>query len=834
MNDILNITDIRVNGNPRNYPYIDSQNPYISWHAESKTENSTQSTYRVEVLDSAGNTVFDTGIVKSEKNYVRYSGDPLKSGRTYAAVVSITNNLGIESGRSFAYKFHTGMLNDSDWRANWINIPDSNDFPALYRRKFSVLEGLQKATAYISSRSIYNCEINGRKLDPSSAVKNSVMISDKVDYYRIYDISSYIEPGENVIGFAVAPNKFDGKKDILFQLEIFYEGNRKQYVISDSRVKSSYGPWSYADISKGEKYVASAERDNWSMPTYDDLSWASVNVSDNRNPLILDPYQGMKKLNEIKPVRKFETPAKQTVWDFGKIITGRINVSLSAPKGTSVRFDYAETLDKNGNFVGGSWGENSEQSDIYTYKGREREFYEPQLTYHGFRYVRILYPSDLFIRIHDVKAVVIGTDITDGCFFKCSDEGLNQLFENVKNTFSVLCCDLPFSSMLERTGRGDDIYLSTVPMLTVRDYSSLIRRYLFSLLYIQDEKGIIPYKSPFIPSERSNENSVYHSISSSGSSDSCALIPELLAEWNNDIKTSEKMYDCAEKWFDYILNNKSFSFGDRDSFSGYGHTMSEARKDSAAFCDIYRILCCKALSEMSELTGKENKYSALLDNLKNGFVKKYVCSSGKLKHCSLSVYALALYHDLIPEDIALKTCDILADKVKKYSFGKEGMACIFRALSRYGHVSEAYDMLLKKEYPSFGYELENGATTVWDSFKNHTTNHDVTNAPYAALGSTSVCNWLVCGVSGINIFDAASKVEFRPFVCPDRRLRYSECTLVTPNGTVSSKWKLKDGQFSYEIEVPFGMTAKVYLPDGSIKENGNGKYLYECAFGGQE
>ena len=144
--------------------------PYFSWKLTSQKENVMQTAYQILVSDSKKNEVWNSGVVKSDRDaYVLYEGKPLKSKEKYYVNITVWNNLE-EKAEAFC-TFETGILHQEEWKAAWVS-PDQEkkrsepgfgkQAPAtLFRDVWQMKDLPIEARIYATCHGIYRLYVNG-------------------------------------------------------------------------------------------------------------------------------------------------------------------------------------------------------------------------------------------------------------------------------------------------------------------------------------------------------------------------------------------------------------------------------------------------------------------------------------------------------------------------------------------------------------------------------------------------------------------------------------------------------------------------------------------------
>ncbi|SIT02998.1 alpha-L-rhamnosidase [Alicyclobacillus vulcanalis] len=711
--------------------------------------------------------------------------------------------------------------------------------PQLIRRAFRVVRSVRKARLYITSRGVYRAEINGMKVGQAEFSPDFTPY-DKYLKYQTYDVTACIKPGVNAIGIVLADGWYIGrihfaghschygnKLALLLQLEIEYEDGSTEVISTDTSFRCHTGPWLYADLFIGEKYDARLEIQGWSSPDFDDSEWFKCVYSEDGPACIRAQYGPVvRAMERLSPIQIYVSSDGSQIVDFGQVIAGRIRLRLNVPEGTEIRIEHSEAVDTDGQFIRNIVGRNKEQTDIYITSGRGDEVYEPAFTYHGFRYVRIT-GCPTRIQLDDVEAVVLYSDMKLTGSFRCSDERLNRLHSNIQWTQKSNMVSIPTDCPTrERAGWTGDVQVFAPTATFNMHVFAFLRRWLLMVRLEQLPDGRVPNH---VPAGRYLEfESGPLGISSAGWGDAIIIVPWVLYQRYGDISILEENYEAMGRWLSYVrsqaeqesdghrryLWNHGFHFGDwmipslvMENNNGLGPIASaEATGELVATC--FYAYSCKLMSEIADIIGRPGDavfYRQLYSHIRQAFEKEYVDDSGRLSAHFQGTYVLALYMDMVSSNLRGRMVEQLVRLIEcngwRLDTGFLATPFLMDVLCDAGRPDIAYRLLWQERCPSWLYEINCGATTVWESWDAVSPNGDVKLVSQNHVAFGCIGDWMYRRLGGLKPLMPGFK-EF--IVEPDVMcgLDFVGICHDTPYGIIKLEWRRSMEIVNLSLRVP--------------------------------
>lgn len=830
---------------------LDALQPRFSWQLVSDQRNVSQSAYEI-IVSSGKATAWKSGKVMSDRSvHVPYAGTALQSGKKYTWEVRVWDNNGKPTPWSEPAFFRTALLKTSDWKAKWIEagfVEDSINRPAQYfRKQFSTGKKIASATAYITARGMYEAQINGKRVGDAYLTPGWTSYNKRLQY-QVYDVTSLLQNGANAIGVIVGngwyrgflawagnKNSYGKTTGVLLQLDINYTDGSIATIISDQTWKSSTGSIRYSEIYHGETIDAREEKTGWSMAGYNDAGWSGVNVANYSNDNLLATYnEPVKKHETFKPLKIFTTPKGEKVIDFGQNLVGWVIVKAKGNAGDKITIRHAEVLDKQGNFYIDNLRAANATAN-YFISGKGEDIFEPHFTFYGFRYIKIEGVTD--IKPENFTAVALYSDMKPTGTFTSSNALINQLQHNIqwgqKGNFLDVPTDCPQRD--ERLGWTGDAQAFSRTAAFNFGVNNFFAKWLRDVEADQRPGGKVPHVIPNVLQPEAG--------ASAGWADAATIIPWNMYLAYGDKKILADQYNSMKAWVGYMekesknyLWNTGFHFGDWLFFRPV-----DDNDGRSAVTDKYMIAQCffansvQIMINTAKVLGKNDdvtKYTELLKNLKDAFVREYLTPNGRLVSSTQTAYVLALHFDMLPENLRGQAVEKLVENIKAYNnhltTGFLGTPYLCHVLNRFGKTDVAFTLLMQENYPSWLYPVKMGATTIWERWNG--IRPDSTFAPasmnsfnhyaYGAIG-----DWMYHVVAGLDTYEDApgyKHIKIDPHV--GGGLTNAEAILQTYYGRVISAWKIEGNKFVSVIEIPANTTATVFLPVSTanlITENGN-------------
>ncbi|RIJ47967.1 alpha-L-rhamnosidase [Maribellus luteus] len=829
---------------------IDVVQPRLSWQLQSDGQNIMQSAYEIRVaasesaLNSAGKLIWTSGKVVSDKSVnVVYEGPALSSMQRVYWKVRIWDQDGKASAWSQPAYWETGVLQPSEWEAQWITLPNEPEnktsLPVhYYRKEFAASKKVKSARIYATSHGLYELYLNGEKVGDQLFTPGWTSYKNRLQY-QTYDVTDRLGKSNAIgallgdgwyrgyIGFSGQRSYYGDKTSLLVMLKIDYTDGSSDVISSNDSWNVTTGAILASDIYNGEMYDANLEMPGWKSSNFDDSSWKQAAVlSLSKDRLVAQEGVPVRAVEILHPIQKINTPAGELVYDMGQNMVGNIRINLKGNKGDKVVLQYAEVLDKDGNFYTANLRA-AQCTDTYIFARDGEVVYEPHFTFHGFRFVKISGVSEE-PALEDIKGVVIHSDMPATGTFECSNELINQLQHNIqwgqKGNFLDVPTDCPQRD--ERLGWTGDAQVFSMTAGYNFNVAGFYTKWMKDVESDQLEDGKVPHVIPDVLNKQGG---------ATGWADAVAVIPWTVYKIYGDTRILEESYPAVTKWVGYMqaragddyLWTGDPHYGDWLAFATTRSDYPGATTEKDLLATAYFYYTTTLTAKMAGILGKtedQKKYGELAANIKEAFAKEFVTPNGRLVSHTQTAYVLALSFGLIPDERMENAAAYLAQDVSKFGHlttGFLGTPLLCHTLSGIGRDDLAFMLLNRKKYPSWLYPVTQGATTIWerwDGQKPDGTFQDVGMNSFNHYAYGAIGEWLYSWVAGISIDEAHPGYKhFTLAPHPGGELTYVNASFESVHGPISSNWKLEEGTFVYDVDIPANTSAQVVLPNAGLE-----------------
>lgn len=834
-----------------------TKTPRISWVLRGDQRDTFQESYEIEIAKDPN---FETTVyIKKETGRQSLHHVPdgfcMESMQKYYYRIRVTDHYGETSAYCRTAEFTTAFLNPKEWKAVFVTAEkqeDANSSRGTYvRKQFQTNRSIRHAYACTTALGLYQFFINGSRVGTDEMTPGWTSYHKHL-LYQMYDVTALLKEAKNggqcigamlgagwykgKMGFLNLRNNYGDRTAFLCQLHIVYEDGSSEDIVTDHSWQGADAPVLFSEIYDGEIYDARCEIEGWCKGDSKEDDFAKKCrpvelIEADKKILTSQPGCKVTEMTRVPARELIVTPQGDTVIDFGQNMAGWIHVKVHGNVGDKVELNCFETLDKDGNV----YLENlrsAKNSITYYCKGTGEESYHPHFSFQGFRYARAAsWPGTL--HKEDVTAYALHSDMERTGYFSCSNPGLNQLWSNIlwglKSNFIDVPTDCPQRD--ERVGWTGDA------QIFCRTASFLMNTYLFFEKWLLDvaadqtPEGGVPHVVPDIitPGIEKSDNWLLSQGTHSAAAWADAAV---LNPWNLYLTFGDKQilldqYESMKAWIRFmethakgVIWNYQLQFGDwvaldAEEGSYYGATPNDLT------CTAYYAYSTGIFARIAGILGRtrdEAYFKKLEQKIKEGFAEHFFDQETKgMTVQTQTAHIIALYFGLTPEVNREQTVKELLELLEKENghlvTGFVGTPYFTHALSRNGHLKEAYALLMKDDFPSWLYQVKQGATTIWEHWDGKKPDGSMWSADmnsfnhyaYGAIGE-----WMYRVITGIEIDEKQpGYAHTLLYPRPGGGLTWAEGKYESMYGTVGCSWKqTKDG---YELKclIPVNTTASI-------------------------
>ena len=714
------------------------------------------------------------------------------------------------------------------FQAKWIKPPKSmGDVCPVFKKVWTIDTKIKHADLYLTALGVYEAQLNGTRISDYVLAPGWTAYRKRLQYQQ-YDITEMLKT-DNELTVTVGKGWFSspipgwiGTEDktkraaqprgILGEIHILYDDGNSEILETDASWLCGESPVRSSEIYDGEFYDAG----------FDTADWSGAEEFECPKEILI-PQEGswIKEQERVAARSIIHTPSGETLVDFGQEVTGYVEFTVNARHGDEVLILHGEVLDQEGNFYNENYRGAKAELKYICRDGMQT--WHPLLTYYGFRYVKLVkFPGE--VKPEQFTAIAVYSEMKQTGFIKCGNQKINQLFSNIlwgqRGNFLDVPTDCPQRD--ERLGWTGDAQVFVKAASYNFDVERFFTKWLHDMYADQREDGSI---GRVIPDCLPNESP------SAAWGDAAVICPWQIYLTYGNPEVLQEQFECMKKWVDYITAHTSTQylwtgsehFGDWLGLDApSGSYKGSSREDFIA--SAYYAYSTELLVKAGHALKKDmSEYEMLYGNIVSAFRREFPEYRTQTEH------VLAIRFKL--SDDLHKTADSLAEMIKNDGYrmqtGFVGTPYILHVLSDYGYADLAYTLLLREQYPSWLYPVDQGATTIWEHWDGIMENGDFWSADMNSFNHYaygSVADWIYEKAAGIQTIEENPGFE-RVLIAPvpDERLGWLEAQLDTRHGKVESKWAYAGDAIRYEVYVE--MPAVVVI-DGHETEVEPGKYIF--------
>lgn len=816
-------------------------------------------------IESVKLTIGDYTTEASGGSCIRYDGPGLVPRRPYRAQLNVRMDDGQTAQASL--HFWTGFLG-TKWQGSWITAGSyrfrqkkCSPVPMTFQRRFTLRRSEKpvRALLYATAIGTYQAYVNTRPAADRFFAPGFTDYTKSIQYQTM-DVTELLDPkGENELlfyvagGWAVGSFGFTRKNRIyadrqalLGELHIEYaDGTTETIGTDESFLVSMDGPFREADLYDGEVYDGTVEGSR--------MTWRHASIEHPRiHPALLAEYGSPVGVFDWKKPVSVQTTPEGLLYDFGQNMAAVLHLRIRGKRGQQITARHAELLDPSGKLQT-DFLRTAKARFVYTCRDGEQT-YHPTFTYMGFRYALLTGVEEKDV---DVEAWALSSDMEQGELFTCSDPRLTRLASNIywsaRSNFVDIPTDCPQRD--ERMGWTGDIAVFAPTALSMFRMDRFLKKWLKDMEKEQKRTGGIPNT---IPSAGFGFPETMPTVAVDFWGDASLLVPYALYRQTGQISWLQDHYRMMKRYVDacrfwaglfsvggrrYLWHTPGIiHFGDWVAPDVPKMSQWQGRSVYTATASLART--SRLLARIAAVLGKEEDsrfYDQVADRTAKAYRDYLTDGNGRMRQEFQTAYVLALYFDLLPAEEAKQAAANLARLVRDNGYrigtGFPGTPYILFALCDNGYVKEAYAMLENTKCPSWLYEVEKGATTVWERWDGLDENgqcpigDDGTDRmiSYNHYASGAVGDFFYRRILGVEAMEAGYRTfRVRPVLPENSSITWARGGIPTGMGLIRTHWEKKEGQFILTVDVPSGATAHIDLPDGSHAVAGGGRHRLAC------
>jgi len=751
-------------------------------------------------------------------------------------------------------------FSDASWEAAEPYVPAPGGFDgrtglpwptgpvAALRRNFREDQAIVSARLYATALGAYKFRINGEP------VGDQILAPGWTDYrqqvlYQVYDVTLRIKQGNNAIAAYLAPgwystplrwfrqgNNYGNTQPALrAQLRLEHADGSVDWIATDENWKADLSPILQAELYDGETLDARKVQDGWDTANFSDAHWHPVMLVHPNEPRIVAQYFQPIRAERVISARAITNPSPGVyVFDFGQNMSALPRLRVRGVRGDDIKLRFAEVLNSDGTL----YVENlrtAKATDHFILAGsKTSEDFQPEFTFHGFRYAEI---SGLRDRptIDTLKAVVLHTNAPFTTRFSTGNSMVNQLWSNIlwgqRSNFVGVPTDCPQRD--ERLGWSADAQVFWRTASYNMDLSAFSRKYAADLRGTQVGTAMYGIFAPGVDTPNPFYGAAW--------SDAGVIVP-----WTGWIQTGDRRiidenWDGMEKYLAEIgakNPNHLWQNGFGAAFGDWLTPTTTTPEDLLATAYwAYDVSLMKQMALATGRTAEEERYGTLFGEIKSAFEKAYVRADGfvgTVDHYpsippptvhpdeasqdqdqvveTQTGYVLALYMNLVPDDLrpaaAQKLVELIKNNHWRLGTGFLGTPYLLEVLADTGYSDVAYRLLLSREYPSWGYVIDHGGTTTWERWNGDQMLHDPSMNSFNHYAYGAVGEWLyryAAGVDTVSSNPGFHTIYLHPNF--DARLGNLSFDDESAYGAIHSEWTVQGSQATWKVTIPPNATA---------------------------
>jgi alpha-L-rhamnosidase len=697
---------------------------------------------------------------------------------------------------------------------------------------FNIAKPIGRAVLYATALGLCDAYLNGSRVNDDYFTPGWTDYRKRV-YYRAYDVTTMLHKGINTWGAILADGWFSGyvgwglrrdhygrKTRFRAQLHIEYADGTTEDVGTGQSWKAWTGPTLEADFLMGETF--DARLTDRSFP--DEVSGEPVDVGADVQPL-LEAHLGptVHPFAELSPASHTLVAPDTWIFDLSQNFAGGVRLRVHGSAGQRITLRFGERLNPDGTLYTDNL-RSARAIDTYICRGGGEETWQPRFTFHGFQYVEVR-----GLREPPTAATITGIALSSAAplagTFECSDSMVNRLHNNILWTQRANFIDVPTDCPQrdERLGWTGDAHVYIRSACLNADVQAFFHKWIVDLTDAQRADGQFPMVAPL---------KVADDDGGPAWADAGVICPWTIYEMYGDRDILEQHFPAMMKFVEFCKARSTAGLLPPAKFHCFGDWLNiEADTPHDVIFITYFARCTRLLSQAAEVLDKQDeakRYRSLFERIQKVFVSTYVDSEGRVKGNTQTAYVLALASGLLDGEAGKRAARYLVADIEsrgwRLSTGFVGTKDLMLVLSAIGRNDVAYRLLQNEVFPSWGFTIRHGATSIWERWDGWTPEkgfQDPGMNSFAHYAFGAVFQWMVENIGGI----CSAGPGFRKLVIapqPGGTLTWARVGYLSVAGQISTAWNITDGRMKLNVTVPANARATIHLPGvgGDVLESG--------------
>jgi alpha-L-rhamnosidase len=817
---------------------IDQLHPRFTWQMDDQRQGAKQTAFRILVntdsiaLAKGIAEQWNSGWLTSSAMLQTYGGQTLQAFVKYYWRVDIADQNKVKSIKVKIASFEMGMMNPKNWQGAWISDNENIKLkPAPYFRKnFTAAKKIKSARIYVAAAGLYEVSLNGKKVG-NHRLDPMYTRFDRRLLYVTHDVTAQIREGKNAVGILLGNGWYNHQSTAVWDfdrapwrnrptfcldLKITYTDGTTQTISSGKDWKTALGPVIFNSIYTAEHYDARLEQTGWDTPDFDDTKWKNVIFRSAPSSLIvaqaMHPIRNVEEMS-AKTIKKFNDTTY--IFDLGRNISGVSKITLNGPSGTVVKLKHAERIYPNGHAdlsnIDVHYRPTDQtdpfQTDMVILNGKGAETFMPHFNYKGFQYVEVTSNHPIDLKKEDLVGYFMHSDVPTVGNVKSSSTLIDRIWSATNNSYLSNLFGYPTDCpQREKNGWTGDAQIAIETGLYSYDGITIYEKWLADHRDEQQPNGILP---SIIPTDGWG----YEWGNGPDWTSTIAIIPWNIYLFYGDKKLLSDCYDNIRRYVNHIDETypsglTTWGLGD------WVPVKSTAPVELTSTCYYYAdaLILAKAAKILGK-TADHQKYLALAEKIKKAFNAKYLNQATGIYNKGVQTeLSVPLFWGIVPKADQARVAENLAKRVAADGFhldvGLLGTKAILNALSENGYADVAYKVASQDTFPSWGWWIANGATTLYENWPiDAKSDISMNHIMFGEIGA-----WLYKAPGGIKPDEnqpGFKNILLQPYFVEG--LNAFEASHDGPYGKIISSWKRIGTTIEYRVSIPANATATVKL-----------------------